>query len=364
VKGVKNTMGRVLEFEAVARIDCDYAVGSCSLFNGLFRINMNTGECSYLRMFPNEKAFVKRLHTKALLYENKIYFIPCAADYISVYDIEKDSITEIELQKIDLKKYPWYLKNNKFNDGIMYQDNVFMIGSTYPAIVKLNLKADSLEYYTQWVKGEVAFRKSPAIVDNQFYVPSIKGNEVLCFDMDTGRGKIHNVGKNNHGCWGICKIQDDLWLSPQEPGAIIRWNISSGNIKEYMSYPEGFDSGGFACTKIYETNGVVGLLPAYANMALVVDIKTGQISQNDMLQKSQGEITYYLFDDGDYTYIKNADDGLVTYDRINISENKKIPFNFYFEHNRESYLDDCLRVENLIKENEIINLTDFIGRIK
>lgn len=357
-------MKKILEFEAVARIDCEYAFGSCTMFNGLFRINMNTGECTYQRMFQNEKPFAKRLHTKAFLCKNKIYFIPCAADYISVYDIEKDNITAIEIKEADLKKYPWYLKNNKFNDGILYKNSIFLIGSTYPAIAKLNLHTNVLEYYSQWVKGEVAFRKSPAIVDNQFYIPSIKGNEVLCFDMETGSGKIHHVGKNNNGCWGICKIQDDLWLSPQEPGAIIQWNIGNGNIMEYMSYPKGYDNGGFAHTKIYDAKEKVGLFPAYANMALLVDIKTGQITKSDLLQKLQGEITYYLFDDGDYTYIKNVGAGLTAYYRIDIPGNKKIPFNFYFVHNLEAYLDDCFQTETYMKENEIINLTDFIGRIK
>lgn len=354
----------ILEFEAIARVDNEYAFGSSSTFNGLFQINMNTGECSYLCLFPDEKIFARRLHAKAFLYKNKVFFVPCAANNISVYDIEENHITTIKIKDADNKKYPWYLKNNKFNDGILYQDNLFLLGSTYPAIVKLDLRTNLLEYHTQWIKGEFAFRKSPAIVGNKFYIPSIKGNEVLSFDMETGKAEIDYVGENNNGSWGICKIQDDLWLSPQEPGAIVRWNISTGSIKEYMNYPEGFDSGGFAYTKIYEANGKVGLLPAYANMMLFVDKKTGQISKNDILKKTKGEITYYLFDDGSYTYIKNVRDGSAAYYWLNTLENKIIPFCFSFMDNLEHYREACFQAETCLKESERITLIDFIERIK
>ena len=350
----------ILEFEAVARINNEYALGSSSIFNGLFRINMNTGECSCLRMFPTEKIFARRLHTKAFLYENKILFIPCSADYISVYDMEKDNISVIELKEVNFQKYPWYLKNNKFNDGILYKDSLFLIGSTYPAIVKLDLKTNILEYYTQWIKREFAFRKSPAIVGDRFYIPSIKGNEVLCFDMKTCKAEMHNIGDNNYGSWGICKIQDDLWLSPQKPGAIIRWNISNGNIKEYMSYPERYDGGKIAHTKIYQVQGKVGLLPGHANMALLVDTKTGQISQNSILQKVKGELTSYLFDDGNYTYIKNVNNDIASYFRLNIEDNNVEPYYFTFSYNKDKYLQECLIKEQVIRESERMNLSDFV----
>lgn len=361
MKGNVNIMIKeVLEFEAVARIDNEYAYGSSSKFNGLFRINMNTGECSYLQMFPKEKASARRLHTKAFLYENKIFFIPCTAKNISIYDIEKDNITSIELKEVDSQKYPWYLAGNKFNDGVLYKDSLFLVASTYPAIVKLDLKTYLLEYYSQWIKGEFAFRKSPAIVGEMFYVPSIKGNEVLCFDMETRKAKLYNVGEDNNGSWGICRIEDDLWISPQEPGPIIQWNIYTGNVKEYSNYPPQYDDGGFACTKIYKTQEKVGLLPAYANMALLVDIKTGKIYQNDVLKKNKGELTSYLFDDGNCTYIRNIKDDFTEYFCFNTWENTIIPFEFSFADGHDKYLKDCFAIEKMLRESTRINLVDFI----
>lgn len=55
-------------------------------FNGLFKVNIESGDCEYIDSFPNEKMDIQRIHAKSEYVNNRVYFIPASGSFISVFD--------------------------------------------------------------------------------------------------------------------------------------------------------------------------------------------------------------------------------------------------------------------------------------
>jgi len=353
----------ILVFEALAEVGENTAYGVTSGFNGLFKINMATGECTYIMMFPKENRLGKRLYTKALHFNNRIYFIPCSAKEIAIYDIGKNEIRKQELKAVDKIKNPWFTARNKFNDGVIYKNWIFMIGASYPAIVRIDLNTGETEYFDRWVDGEFSFKKSPVVIEDKFYIPSVRNNKVLCFSMSECKGQIYHVGENNRGSWGICKAGDELWLSPRNPGAVIRWKPATDEIAEFNLYPEGFKDNGFGFTKIYASGKYIFLISAYANMNIKVDRMTGEMSDSHIFPKRDGDVSSFLFEDADRIFLKNRTKNRKEYFFINYSDHTITPFSFKFSGNREGYFRDYFAGGKPVKETAQMGIKDLLERL-
>lgn len=355
----------VLEFEAIAKIDDKIAIAASKNFNGIFKVNLQTGECDYIGIFPNEKLNKKRLYTKAIYSNNKVYFVPNAAKEIAVYHLKSGGIEKLELLQIQIEQYPYYKMRNKFNEAISYKDGIFMIGCTYPAVIRIDTKNDTIRYYMDWVENHpFVFRKMSAIMENKFYIPSSINNLILEFDMDLYKGKLYKVGQRNQGCWGIYKIEDDFWLSPCKANPILRWNPKTGNVTEYEHYPKGFCDNGFAFTGLYLCQGYINLIPAYANMGVKVLLSNNEIIEDDRFRLADQEFVQYMFQLDQKIYLTINRISGKEYVCIDILENTITSYSWYLSTNQDKMIDDILAVSlqhtEIITENEVIGLQDLI----
>ena len=71
------------------KINNELYFSSCS-FNGLFKLNLLSGEVTQLGNFKDELLGESYLHGSTIGYDGRIYFIPFNAKGISMYDIESD----------------------------------------------------------------------------------------------------------------------------------------------------------------------------------------------------------------------------------------------------------------------------------
>ncbi len=355
-----------IEFEAIENIDKNIAIAISYNINAVFKVNMLSGECEYIGTVPNEKLEAKRLYVKAIKARGKIYFIPYTAKGIAVYDIEKKYIYKIELND-KIKEYQQENKNNKyFSDGVVYNKHLFIIPCMCPVILRLNTENDTIDYYDDWVRDrEFVFRKDLEVDGNYIYAASCINNLVLQFDMEKCKGNLMSIG-NNNGSWGICKVKNSLWISPQGEGAIIEWNKKNGQINEYNDYPYGFKGNDFLFTKIYNINDEIYVIPAHANMGVKIDCNTHKIEKFNIDALDDINVTLFMFELDKYIYLKRVGNE-VNYIRINKDNNVVDKYNFYIKNNDELKMDviyKTLNEDEIIKESKLVQLEDFIDFIK
>ena len=324
-----------LRFEAIAKVNKKLAYAASGSFNALFKVDLETGKSCYLQQFDAEKMDAKRLYTNAIYVNNKVYFVPAAAEKIAVLDVKTNVISYIDINEVDENRAPNYRNDSKFNSGVLYDGWIYMISCTYPAIVRVNIDNHTVEYFEQWIDGQrFLFRRAPFVEGKYFYIPSVINNLVLEFDMDCCEGKLYRVGKNNGGCWSICKVKDDFWLSPKKNGPIIKWNPNTKCVQELGNYPSGFDGKDFCFTKIYNSVGCVRLLPMYANMGIEVDVNTGIMKRCLSIAEDNTEI-YFMFELDNFYYVRVVKKKKSRYMRINLETWECEDFAFEFAKRSE-----------------------------
>ena len=368
---MKSKKENLLEFEAVERINETIAYGSCSICNGLFEIELSTGACKYLSLFPDEKIDADRLHAKSVKVRNKIYFIPSAANHIAVVNLETDEIENVELEAVDKDVYEFYKPRFKFSDGILFKDMLILIPSTYPAIIKLNPRNNEIKYEKSWIPNKgFFFRKGTYIFENRFYIPSILDNFVLEYDMQNGRGRQHFIGEKNYGSWSICGEEDNMWLIPKCSGAVTYWNPLNGDVKSYDRYPSGFQGNNFLFTKGYIDGEKLILVPAYANMPVSLSCKTGEMKQIEIFDVGEHTEVGFMFvlDNRYYLRIINKNKSIDTeYVYIDIKDNRIGRYKFFFKDGKNVFFNEYgneISMHLSAKELSLFGLNEFINYIK
>lgn len=354
-----------LNFEAFAKWNEKIAYAACYKYNALFKVYLLNGDAEYLQMFPDEKPNGIRLFTVAVRCGAKIYFVPAAADHIAVYEPDKNNLYNLRLERVDQGKYSHYKPNAKFNGGMVIDRYIYMTPCTYPGFIRINSDNDVIEYCNNWVgDGDYLFRKSPLRDENTIYLPSTINNKVLKIDINTCSGQLISIGTKKGGWWSMCKQGDSFWLAPQMPGPIIRWDAEENILAEFGDYPMDFEGRNFYFTKIFGLGKKIVLIPAKANMGVILNTETGDMVPLALKKGNKESVTRIWFEIDGYIYLSVSEEGKTQYIKLNIADLSKESFMFRssLKIDKLNYDIQCalMRNKTIVKENKYFGLYDFL----
>lgn len=347
-------------FEAIVSINENCAIASAMEFNGLFKVDLENGECTFLQFFLEEKRDQQRLFAKALKYQNKVIFIPGAAEKLAVYDWTKNAIYyKVVLSKDDTTP-ALFNRFYKFTEALIKGNILYLIPSTYRAIVLVNLES--------WVVSEIQidtsekfmFRKGMCEVDSSVFIPSVINNLVLEFNYCTLKVTIHHVGESNQGCWSICNCNGLFYLAPKSKGGILRWNKESGIVEELNDYPLHFKGNDFLFSKIYAREDSLYVIPVYANIFLKINTNNCRMQELDVIDMNDVKsIAFLSEEEGYYLLRKENKKGLFEFLVLNTSNNKVQTIDFYISSDSNLW-DEIISQERFLKETMSLGLGHFI----
>lgn len=215
-------------------------------FNGLFRGNPDGGEAEFLACFPGEVDTACPLYKEPARYGDKLVFLPVQAEEIAVYDTVSGEIV----------KYPIpapgeaYDERSKFHCAAVYGDCVYMLGSRYPGIARLNMKTGETALYSDWMTPELyaccklpehLFGNACCVVGDTLYAACAGRPAVLQFDLKTGKGNLVPINAPCGGFTGIFHDGAYFWLVPFKKGPVVRWDAAQNAFETVGGYPDSFD---------------------------------------------------------------------------------------------------------------------------
>lgn len=364
ILGVKTIMNNSnLMFEAIATINDRIAYASSYQANGLFEVDLENYECTYISLFPKEEISRSRLHSVAILIERKIYFIPSFAKNISIYDIDTRTIQQISIPHPIIERY-FYKEKFKFINAKLYDNNLWIFPSTYPGILKLNIKTLEMDIIDNWVPEEKYFFRNALCVDDDIvYLPDGISNRMLVFNMANQEAKIINIGKNNHGISSMKLWNNKYWMAPRLDGSVISWNPISNAISEYVEYPEEFRTEKIVFNSILICEEKIYLMPASANS--VISIEDSKLQVSNIWKPRDNSMVEVLFETDKYYFFREVlEDGLIT-EQFKISKfNCKISKVNMYVVNYDTYIENFIKASKkcseAIKENQVLTLQDFM----
>jgi len=141
-------------------------------YNSLFKINKQTFKTEYVGSFPNEEWDVCRLYTSINEYEGRLFFTPCAAHEIGVYDTFHKQFRKINIgiskSDNDISKIKY---GKKFVSGFIYNNTLILIPCCYDKMIIYDISNDKVyaddELFKHFYKKYKASVTSP---DLQFYL--------------------------------------------------------------------------------------------------------------------------------------------------------------------------------------------------
>ena len=356
-----------LTFEAIAIKD---NVGYASDYdsNSLFRVDMETGECTFIRLFDDEPFDVKRLHSAAVWIDNKIYFIPLAGEKISVFNITDNSMQSIQIPLPDRKKYSYYKERFKFVRAVKNRNYLWVVPATYPGVLRLDLQTNKVKVFDKWVPDKkYMFLLGLCIKDDRFFIPDGRSNMMLIFDMEKEVGQVEHIGSNNRGIIDMCEVNGTYWLAPSYEGPIISWNPELGDITEYSAYPSDFKGGRIVFANNYCYKDEIIFLPANANYGVVLTNGELEIEESQQWKETFENRLEYLFETDLHRYYRELNKEKISrFYKINKMDNSLSIYSFfYFENGKriKSWVESMNVNCKVIRENSNICLTDFIQEI-
>lgn len=264
--------------------------------NGICRISLFDKKAEIVACFDNEDMMQSLLYCDFVMINGMIVFAPWTAENIACYDINND-----EMEYISLKSLPSI--NNcksivKFMDIFSYEDNVYLVGCYYPAIVKLNIKTKKIGYLIEVVeniRGAISkddnrglFSKGHFILNGYVYLPIAYMPAILKLSLIDNIYEIIQLDCSLDGIGGMT-IDDnnEVWLVGRGKvnDRLVKWNPFTYICREWkLSQLDGKDWEPFHAP-IYINNKII-LMPIYSKHIFIFHIHTeiiDKLSQLDSL---------------------------------------------------------------------------------
>lgn len=227
------------------------------------------------------------LYLRAIEINEKVYVCPANAQDILIIKDHKI------IKKIILKRC--LEGTGAFYDAWHIDNYIFLVPMKYPAIVRLDIRNDEVNYL---VGAEEIFIKNvdsiwkfngSCVWKQYLLIASAKENKVLFVESESMKMKVLTIGtKNNCGCLSMINDGEDIWLLPYEGKTVTRWNPETGKVWEYVNLPEKFRCNnlfyGFECeerpfSSVVPYKNYMIFAPYWGNMFLKLNKETGEFCE-------------------------------------------------------------------------------------
>lgn len=213
--------------------------------NGICEIDKVTRRARICGIFEGEPLEKEKLYAYVERVDDYLIFCPWEAEKIAIYHIKRKLIKYIPLKKTE-GIYKEAQDGAKFGNMVRYGMDVYLLGFSYPAIVKLNIKSMEVTYITGWVDavenmivpGDTNgyFSDGHVIIGNMLIIPLGPVNAVLELDLETDRFRFRKVDIPMERIGGISSAdRENVWIvgKGRKSNRISCWNLKTEKVSEY-----------------------------------------------------------------------------------------------------------------------------------
>lgn len=266
--------------------------------NGICEVDAETHQAKIIHIFEDEPITKQLLYNYVEKVDNNLVFAPAMAKKIAVYNLENNSLIYIPLKETS-GKFKQIQEEVKFWNIIRYKQNVYLLGYSYPAIVKINIRQMEIVYITDWVEeveknieeGDYCgyFSDGHVISGELALIPVGCMNAVLELNLKTDCTKLKRLDVSMKGIGGLSSVdKEHIWLvgKGEKTNQLVCWNWITDEINDLFLMDE--DENMF--DPFYApvcTSSKIFLLPISASYVYEFNLDTKYLKINDVLKKKQ-----------------------------------------------------------------------------
>jgi hypothetical protein len=187
--------------------------------------------------------------------DGKLYIAPETASDIIVFDIASGKASTLSFDKSPLNTPgSEFIKINKFKGVFAYDDYVYFVGWSYPAIIKYSPKTGEMQYFRDYTKKIAAVDSAiirldkDALIENfvyddEFiYAVSYRFHGFFRINLKTGQTEFISLGKEKIGFTAIEKKDDYVYLGGTVARSpIVVFDLKTRKIISEIPIPPSFE---------------------------------------------------------------------------------------------------------------------------
>lgn len=203
---------------------------------GLYSLDLESENLNRVIEFPGTVDGEGDAYIGIKKIQNTIILVPHNAEDIYLYDLVKKQGVKYVLNDA-------FDREMLFGEAVEYGNRLFFIPKCYPAIVCLDIQElriqefyECIEPFIQKEKNKPMFCWAYHTREEYLYIASCNDSKVLVFNMENGSSGIKEVGNYPYGYFDMIYDGVYYWLSAYGKNCIVRWEETTGEVKEYR-YP-------------------------------------------------------------------------------------------------------------------------------
>lgn len=195
--------------------------------------------------------------------ENNLLLVPFGADYAILYDFVKCRKKRIRVMQPQIDTSKKYIQEKKFGIAFSADNNIYLLGATYPAILKINACNCETLYLDAWIKEvQDMIPKSDYFAygylreGENVYVPGRASGTMFGLNLLTDKVTVYAKRNDIKLIHGIVRVGDEKWViaSLDNRESLFLWSSKNGftneivvkeNQSKYINWWNPLESGGY-----------------------------------------------------------------------------------------------------------------------
>lgn len=325
--------------------------------NLIYRVDLETDAIEIIGPLYDAPAGAMRVSACILSHNENLYFLPMNARWLSYLSTDGKNWKSIEIEDKGCM--------SRFFGGVIYNNQIHMIGSCYPAIVVVDLITSKIETLgteiydslrnAQEQHNDCYIRKDFAIVDRKLYAASCVSNYIIIYDLQKKSVEMRCVGCDGMRFSGIAYDGKNFWLSARNTMEFYKWNDITDKIETFViedgkrdeCYLGGvsFDGRNIVLTGMKSKYSYI--IDPTADNVLPSIVKIGQ---SFTFVKNQGKVNYCMTPEG-IIEVRSVDDFNKILRKINVNIEDAVAFNYINKY------------DGIIQESNSLTLSSFLDAV-
>lgn len=267
----ENEIDQAVSFATGVAVD-GYLWTSAENENGIYRIDLVTGNAEWMTCFLSEGITEKNLYRKVVRFGEFLFFVPWRAKHIIRYSLLTGE------QKILKTKYNEKFGDPKFSEVMVFNNCLYLFPARLPGIVCLDMNTLEMTYdeeisiILQRITDKYAIFFNGIRQENMALVVSRKGNYVVSYDMLTNKGCLIQIDESSSELVDIASGNGSLYFL-NALGEVIRWNQEK---KGEIIWKYRLQDTNTPFSRMEYIDGFLWLFPGEESYFVKIDVNCGE----------------------------------------------------------------------------------------
>lgn len=203
-------------------------------FNGLYRIEISSGNAVFVGRFPHHNWDYEELHMFAKRYGDKIYFFPKKSEGIDIYDLKKGIFTYVQCEADRDNGYATVIDSFYSNED----KGSIIVVSCYQKtpLQELSLKKEEFVRKIELKKSNICVKNESNTralyackMQDEIFFPIHGTNKVGSYRLSTKKEEVYSIERLKRIQGDIVFDGRDLWINADR--GIYQWNPYEKKLK-------------------------------------------------------------------------------------------------------------------------------------